>query len=140
MFHMEHVAILKDPFFSLILSGEKTIESRWYKTRRVPYNNIRRREVVYLKKSGCKVSAKARASHVLFFDSLDEKKIAAIIDKYGDKIKLQQKDVTKYAGLRYCTLIFLEDVQKIEPFAIDKKGFGNMSAWISVSSIKEIKK
>ena len=37
-------------------------------------------------------------------------------------------------------LIFLKNPQKIEPFEIDKKGFGMMSAWICVNNIDILKK
>jgi hypothetical protein len=36
-------------------------------------------------------------------------------------------------------LIFLENPQKIEPFLINKKGYGAMASWIIVKNIKEIK-
>ena len=39
-----------------------------------------------------------------------------------------------------CMLVFLKNVEKIEPFEINKSGFGIMSAWISVESIPKIKK
>lgn len=51
---MHHVAIMK-PSWKLIpkiLSGEKTIESRWYQTRRAPWNGIAAGDVVYFKDSG----------------------------------------------------------------------------------------
>jgi hypothetical protein len=34
----------------------------------------------------------------------------------------------------------LKKPQKIEPFEIDKSGFGTMSAWISVDDINKIRK
>lgn len=40
---MDHVAILRKDWKLLpkILSGEKTIESRWYQTKRGSYNKIK---------------------------------------------------------------------------------------------------
>jgi len=40
---------------------------------------------------------------------------------------------------KYCVLIFLEDIQPVKHFFINKKGFGMMGAWISVESIDSIK-
>jgi ASC-1-like (ASCH) protein len=138
-FLMEHLAILKEPFFSFLQSGEKTIESRWYKTKRIPYRKIKKGEVIYFKKSGQKVSLKAKVSKVLFFDELDENKIKHILDTYGKEIKIKDTNIESYKGLKYCTLVFIENLEKIEPFSIDKTGFGNMSAWIRVDSINQIK-
>lgn len=39
----------------------------------------------------------------------------------------------------YCLLIFLKNPREINYFDISKKGFGAMSAWITVKNIKEIK-
>ena len=37
---MKHIAILRQPFFDMVLSGEKTIESRWSMNKVAPYNKI----------------------------------------------------------------------------------------------------
>ena len=34
---------------------------------------------------------------------------------------------------------FLKNPQKIEPFKIDKKGFGNMAAWITLDDLGKLK-
>ena len=44
-----------------------------------------------------------------------------------------------FKNKKYCMLIFLKNPQKIEPFGIDKSGFGAMSAWISVDNVDRIK-
>ena len=40
---------------------------------------------------------------------------------------------------RYCILVFLKDVEKITPFEIDKTGYGNACAWISVEDIDTLR-
>ncbi len=37
-------------------------------------------------------------------------------------------------------MMFLKNPQKIEPFEIDKKGFGAMAAWLTVADIEKIKR
>lgn len=53
-FVMHHIAIMNGPWNLIpkILSGEKTIESRWYRTRRAPWGGIRAGDTVYFKDSG----------------------------------------------------------------------------------------
>ena len=59
-----------------ILSGEKTIESRWYKKKIAPYNKIKESDKVYFKESGQKfVTTSGITKKVLFIDNLDESKI-----------------------------------------------------------------
>ena len=142
---MQHIAILakKRKLLDKIISGEKTIESRWYKSKVSPWNKIKEGEIVYFKESGDPVSVKAEVEKVLFFENLDLEKVKDIVNKYGDQIALSKNrddEFWKYFDNRkYCILIFLKNIQKIEPFNINKKGFGLMSAWICVDDVNRIK-
>lgn len=136
---MHHLAILKKgKLLKKIISGEKTIESRWYKHRKTPYKNIKKGDIVYLKESGEPVTAKAKVKKALFFDALNEDKIRAIIKEYGTKICVDYSWINMLKGKNFCTLIFLDNVNKVKPFKINKKGYGLMAAWISVDDIKKI--
>ncbi len=139
---MDHLAILsKDrKLLSKILSGEKTVESRWYKFRRTPYRNISAGDSIFFKESGCPVTAKAKVSRALFFDNLNLAKIVEILTKYGDAICVPVSYAERHVGKNFCTLVWLEDARSIEPFDVDKKGFGMMSAWITVEDIGSIRK
>ena len=138
---MEHLAILskKRKLLVKILSGEKTIESRWYKFKRTPYKNIQDGEIIYFKESGQKVTVSAVVEKVLFFNDLDEDKIRKILKEYGKGIGVENSHVKDLIDKNYCTLIFLKKVKEISPFSINKKGYGLMSAWISVDDINKIK-
>lgn len=149
---MDHIAILRkakisknDNLLQDILGGTKTIESRWYVNKVSPWDKVKSDDTIYFKESGCPVTAKARVGGVIQFDNLDETKILTIITKYGKYIaprssiedfKLWGK---KQIKKRYCILIFLENVAKIEPFNIDKTGFGISSAWLAVGDISKVK-
>jgi ASC-1-like (ASCH) protein len=140
---MDHIAILdkKRKLLQKIISGEKTIESRWYQTKRAPWHAIAKDDVVYFKDCGEPVTAKATVQGVLFFDDLNRAKVEKIILKYGKAIGFTNLTYNeKYDKKRYCILMFLKDVQEIEPFDIDKTGFGNACAWMSMEDIERIKK
>ncbi len=66
---MDHVAIMKKSWGLLpkILSGEKKIESRWYKFKRSPWDKINTNDTVYFKDSGDPVLIKAKVSKFLQF-------------------------------------------------------------------------
>ncbi|MBD3304391.1 ASCH domain-containing protein [Candidatus Woesearchaeota archaeon] len=133
---MHHLAILKKEYklLDLILKRKKTIESRWYQTRRTPYNNIKPGDTVFFKESGQPVSAKATVSKVLQFN-LKQTKAKDIVKKYGKHIGI---NYSKKQEKNYCILIFLKNPKSITPFNINKKGYGLMSAWITVNNIKEL--
>ena len=70
-------------------------------------------------------------------------KVKEIIEEYGyeDGINISDKDrfYQLFKNKRYCILIFLKNPEKIKTFNINKKGFGIMSAWITVENINKIK-
>ncbi len=139
---MDHLAILSKErkLLAKIISGEKTIESRWYKFKRTPYRNISAGDSIYFKETGCPVTAKAEVSKVLFFENLNKNKIKEILEHYEREICIPLSYTAKLIGKNYCTLVFLENVKQIKPFDIDKKGYGLMAAWITVGDIGVIKR
>lgn len=143
---MDHIAIMKKSWGLLpkILTGEKTIESRWYKNRYSPWDKIRKGDTVYFKNSGELVTIKTSVSDVLQFSSLNPNKVKEILNRCGIKDGLGIDELDKYYEMfkdkQYCLLIFLDNPQKIQPFDIDKSGFGAMAAWISIGDINTIKR
>ncbi len=141
---MHHLAILdkKRKLLEKIISGEKSIESRWYKLKKTPYGMIKAGDTVYFKDSGDSVRVKATVHKVLFFSDMTREKYKEIIDTYGNTICLENKNVEYYLKQKYnyITLIFLKNVQEIQPFEIDKTGYGMMAAWITIEDIQELKK
>jgi ASC-1-like (ASCH) protein len=127
---MDHLAILskEKKLLAKIISGEKTIESRWYKFKKTPYMNIKVDDTVYFKESGEPVTVSSKVSKVLFFNSLDRDKIISILKDYGKDICVPLSYAEKLEGKNFCTLVFLKDVKMITPFHIDKKGYGLMAA------------
>jgi ASC-1-like (ASCH) protein len=138
---MDHVAILsrKGRWLEKILSGEKTIESRWYVARFKPYKAIKTGDTVYFKESCMPVTAKATTEKVLFFDELNKSKIEKIIREYSG-IAVDKSFANEVKDKNYCVLVFLKDVKEIKPFEIDKAGYGNASAWLTMDNIKLIKR
>lgn len=143
---MEHLAIMKKSWGLIpkILSGEKKIESRWYKTKHRPWDKIKPGDKVYFKDSGEPVSVKAEVSRVSQFFDLVPAKVKEILEKYGKDGGLGIEDIPRFFEMfkdkKYCILIFLKNSEKLKkPFLINKKGYGTMSSWISIDNINEIK-
>ena len=143
---MEHIAIMKKAwgFTRKILSGEKTVESRWYMSRRLPWGRIRQGDAVYFKDSGEPVSVVARVAKVIQFSDLTPRKVGEIVERYGREAGMGKGDLQKFSGefknKRYCILVFLRDAHGVEPFRVDKSGFGLMSAWMTLNDVNAIRK
>lgn len=136
---MQHVAIMKKQWklVDKILDGSKTIESRWYLTKKVPWGMIKKGEVVYFKEG--LVRAKAVVKDVMFFSDLDEVKVKDILLKYHGQLGVGMDYAETVKDKNYCILIFLKNAEAVEEFDIDKKGFGNMCAWMCVEDVESIR-
>lgn len=142
---MEHVAIMRKSWGLLekIANKEKTIESRWYQSRRAPWGRVRAGDVVYFKNSGEPVTLKTKVKNVFQYDNLTPERVAALLEKYGKDDGISPEQVPfffeRFKNKKYCILIFLESPQTTKPFSISKKGFGAMASWLCVSSIAVVK-
>jgi len=127
-----------------ILTGKKTIESRWYKSKYPPWDKISAGQTVYFKDSGDPVTVKTEVDRVLQFANLTPTKVRQILKEYATSDGLGIDDIPKFYEMfkdkNYCIIIFLKNPQRIEPFEIDKSGFGAMAAWMCVDNIDKIKK
>ena len=141
-----HIAIMKKSWglTQKILTGEKTVESRWYKNRSKPWDQISAGETIYFKDSGEPVTVRAKVIKVLQFANLTSQKTKWILSKYGRSDlgigKYVSPEIKNYfQDKKYCIFIFFDRVRKIKPFKIDKTGFGMMSAWLIVDDLEKIK-
>ncbi|MEP7103241.1 MAG: hypothetical protein ABI721_00845 [Candidatus Dojkabacteria bacterium] len=126
-------------FIDKILAQEKLIETRWYKNKIAPWNRINKGDVIYFKDSGQDVTARAEVLKVEQFDNLDKEKIKDLINKYFKEIGLNEEIKTafinKHLNKNYAILIWLKNAEKIAPFRINKTGFGNAAAWLTLPEI-----
>lgn len=140
---MHHVAIMKKSWKLIpkIVSGDKTIESRWYQTKRAPWGKAEIKDKVYFKNSGEMVTAEAEISKVLQFEIKNFSQAKDIVSKHGKQICIVNPKPETWGKLpKYCILIFLKNPKSIpKPFAIDKKGYGSATAWMIVKDIKQVK-
>lgn len=122
-----------------ILTGEKKIETRWYKNKSKPWGIINPGDTIYFKDSGELVSVKAVVSKVEQYERLDNDKVDSLMKKYSE-LDLGTSEIpdeiSKYVkDKRYAIIIHLIQPEKVVPFEIDKSGYGAMSAWLCVDNI-----
>lgn len=142
---MDHIAIMQKSWglTGKIAAGQKTIESRWYKVKHTPWGRILPGDNIYFKNSGEQVTIQAKIIRVVNFADLTPEKVQTILEDYSKELGLDEADIPRFFEMckhkRYCILIYLKDAHYIQPFEINKQGFGTMSSWISVASIANIK-
>lgn len=141
---MEHLAVMRESWglMQKIISGEKRVESRWYKTKYPPFDRIKTGDTIYFKDSGKPVTIKAEVAGVKQFAGLTPEKVKQILKEYGSADGLGINDINKFYKMfknkKYCIIISLKNPQKIKPFNINKKCYGAMASWICVDKIGDI--
>lgn len=126
---MQHIAILRQPFFNMVLNGEKTIESRWSTHKVAPYGKVNVGDEILLKETGKDVTATAKVKDVKYYE-LTPKVVEEIRIIYGKQIGTDKfEDWKDILQKKYCTLIWLEDVKQISPIKVQRS---NGAGWIVI--------
>jgi len=124
---MKHIAILKPKYYNMILSGEKSIESRFSMNKCNPYKKVKVQDEILIKKTGEAVTASAKVKHVKYYE-LSPDIVEEIRIKYGKQIGTDKiKDWESTFQKKYCTLIWLEDIKVINPIEVPRS---NGAGWI----------
>ena len=127
-----------------ILNGEKTVESRWYKNKITPWDKIKPGDTIYFKDSGEKVSLKANVTGVEQYKIRSNEHAREIMEKYSlqdlGAVEIAETIKKYISNKNYAIFVHFDDVKKIEPFDIDKTGFGMQAAWLTIHSLEKIKR
>lgn len=122
-----HLVILKKPYLEAILAGRKRIESRFTRTRRSPFGEVRPGDKLFLKKSSGPVCAVATVTAVKNFENLTPKRIIELKEQYNHYIRGDDEYWQSKMDCRFGFLVWLKDVRAVEPVRIRKKDW---RAWI----------
>lgn len=123
-----HLGIFTEPYLTYMLDGKKTIESRFSKNKIQPYDQISKNDIVIVKKSSGNVMAYFTIKEVLFFN-LNETPIGRIKLKYSKELCVDEDFWISKSNSNYATLLIIDEIVKLNPFHIDKKG---MQTWIKL--------
>ena len=122
-----HLVILKRPYLDAILNGRKTIESRLTKTKCSPFGKVKLGDKLFLKESGRPVCATAAVAAVKYYENLPPTEIIEIKRQYNRQIAGSEEYWQNKADCPFGFLVWLTDVQPIEPMKIYKKDW---RAWV----------
>lgn len=123
-----HLAIFREPYLSLLLSREKTLESRFSKNRIGPFNRVRKGDLVVVKKSGGLVVGFFVAGEVKYFDNVDRRLLKEIELAHGEAI-CSSYDSNFWLDREvsnYISLVEVREIMEVVPFRIDKR---DRSGW-----------
>lgn len=125
-----HVAILRPALLRLVITGQKRLESRLYRTRRTPVGRIREGDTIFLKPTGGAVQAVCRAGAVREFRHLTVRELRLIRERYQAALRVPQGYWRVKRDSRYGVLIWLADVRRCGPVVRVPRQFG--SGWVEL--------
>lgn len=123
-----HLALMVEPYLSLILNGKKTIESRFSKNKIIPFNKISSGDIVIIKKSGGNLVAIFEVETVIFKKIESDNDFEKIKENYGKELCLDNDFWESKRSAKYVTLIRISHLQAITPIVIKK---ANRQSWLT---------
>ena len=122
-----HLVILKKAYIKAILSGQKTIESRFTLTKRVYFGRVLAGDKLFLKESSGPVCAVATAASVKNFTGLTPERISELKEKYNLLILGSNQYWQGRMDCKFGLLVLLKDTRAIKPVLIGKRDW---RAWV----------
>ncbi len=126
-----HLVILKRFYLDMILSGRKTIESRFLKTRRCFFDRLDAGDILFLKESSGPVCGKAKVAAVKKFENLQPSRIKKIKEQYNRSICGTEEYWKSKINSKYGILVRLADIEQIEPVYIRKSDW---RSWVVLTA------
>jgi ASC-1-like (ASCH) protein len=123
-----HIAVMNEPFLTYILTGEKTVESRFSTHRIAPFERVASGDEVLMKAGplvGCFV-----IDWVKYYD-LMQAPLDGIIAHYGEQICGDTEFWRQKADKRYATLLGIRDAQRLTPTTITK---ADRRGWLTLAA------
>lgn len=137
---MVHVALVNQKHIRAILDGTKTIESRFARSRHVPFGRVKPGERVYFKATGGPYGCTAIVDHVEYLGNLDPKAMRGVRRTFGARIGAEPKYWANKTRSRYATLIWLRSIEETEmgPVYEGVRGVTVRSGWLALPDSMDI--
>lgn len=125
----KHVGIFTPDLAEKILTGEKTVESRFSKSKIIPFAQVSAGDIVYIKPTGKDIIGQFEIEKVLFWDGLSKKDVLKIKEEFGDKIGADELFWNQKMDSKYATLIFIRQSTRFitSPIKLQKR---DQRGWI----------
>jgi hypothetical protein len=125
-----HLALLFEPFLSLLLDGTKTIESRFSRVRCAPYGCLAEGDVIAVKKTGGPVHGAFIAGPVTSHQ-LTPTRITDLRGRFATQICATDDTFwDQRADCAYATLVHVEHVRTLPNLAFPKK---DRRGWVQLT-------
>jgi ASC-1-like (ASCH) protein len=129
-----HLAILYPTYIQMIAEGVKTIECRLSRYRIPPFGDVSAGDIVWLKESCGPVRLVAEVAKVRSRVVKSVADLEHLRKTFNDRVRAEPDFWRAKRDVAYCTLIWLGDVQAVEPFRVNKT---DRRAWVVLDGALE---
>jgi hypothetical protein len=131
---LNHLVILRPPYLDMILSGEKTVESRLTRRRHPAAQRCSPGDTLYLKRAGGDIEGRAIVAAIHVYEGLDPAGLHALALEWAGRVAATEPDdwyTSMKQDARHALFIALRGVQRIYiPSTALPRSLPWASAWI----------
>ena len=131
-----HIGVFRQPYLDKIIKGEKTIESRFTKSKVPPFRKVHPNDLILMKESPGSIIGLARVSETKYFGPLLPGQARDVMDKYNQGLVLDDIFRQIKQDSIYVTLIYLDKPILIKPIVLIKS---DRRSWISMKYALQLK-
>ncbi len=103
----KHVGIFTPELAEKVLTGQKIIESRFSKSKIIPFGQVSAGDIVYIKPSGKDIIGQFTVAKVLFWDGLTKSDVLKLKAEFGTQIAADEAFWAQKMDSKYATIIFI---------------------------------
>jgi hypothetical protein len=141
---MDHVVYVdaKSEELEKILARSKAVVVRGAMGRKLPYGLVAPGDILYFIRNNGEGRVRARATVRTVTNSAPLTLLDSVrlVQEQQVGLQLSPEQFKRWAGKRYLVLIEIEAPEVVEPFEIDRSGYGIMDDWLPVGEIKNIRR
>jgi hypothetical protein len=115
-----HVAVMREPYLTLLLEGRKTVESRFSVNRVSPFGVVATGDVLALKEQSGPLVGLTLVEHAAFYE-LDPAALAEIRREFTSRICADRAFWRARANARYGSLLRVAAPLRIDPLFLAKR-------------------
>ncbi|MCG6190203.1 ASCH domain-containing protein [Maribellus maritimus] len=132
-----HLAVFCEPYLSLLLDGEKKIESRFSINKISPHGRILEGDIVFVKKTGGPVIGYFEAGEIKSYSNLNKEKLCELKSRYAVDIcsSYDPEFWDSRNKSNYATFVKIKKMKRISPQYIEKK---DRTSWIVLKQTDSI--
>ena len=126
-----HLAVLVEPYLSLLLSGAKTMESRFSMTRRPPFRRVKVNDILILKRSAGPIAGICRVAEVDFFH-LDSSPLSELRTRFHAPLAIRDAAFwDRQSNMRYATLMRVSHPTPLNGIRCGKR---DQRGWVTLTA------